>query len=124
MRVQHERTMLQHSPYNQDPEDRMYFSMPENQSSIASVGSWTSETRTATPDSSSLEQSLEPPPAPPRTVAEASRHAFINSTQKVPTISEFRAYKPQRDAMGDYSMQDAELGEINAASKEIGRAHV
>jgi taspase (threonine aspartase 1) len=49
----------------------------------------------------------------PRTVVESSRSAFINSTQKVPTLDQFRA---NRAPTSDQILEDAEMDDMPCAS--------
>ncbi|KAF1936070.1 N-terminal nucleophile aminohydrolase [Clathrospora elynae] len=87
---------------------------PSSPQSGQSSSSWRSDERIAAPDTS-----IQGPIAgdvPPYTVAEASRNALINSTQQVPTLSQYRDYRALRDITSDRIMEDAHCGPIHAAS--------
>ncbi|KAH3960498.1 hypothetical protein HBI38_192010 [Parastagonospora nodorum] len=76
-----------------------------------SSGSWPGADRIATPDTS------DPSPAPgavrPHTVAESSRSALINSTQKVPTLGQYKNYRGSQNPFpGDTEMQDIHSGPV------------
>jgi taspase (threonine aspartase 1) len=60
-----------------------------HQSNTSSTGSFRSDDL-ITPELLDLEYYPEPPMAPPVTVEESSRNSFINSTQKVPTLSQYQ----------------------------------
>ncbi|KAH8731210.1 nucleophile aminohydrolase [Phaeosphaeriaceae sp. PMI808] len=70
-------------------------------------GSWGSKHCIATPDIS------DPLPVPvmvrPHTVTESSRSAFINSTQKVPTVSHYKDYQTPQIAGNDTMLEDTEM---------------
>ncbi|KAF2631990.1 N-terminal nucleophile aminohydrolase [Macroventuria anomochaeta] len=86
-------------------------SEPTAQSGLSS-GSWLSDDRIPTPDTSA------PSPIPanlgPPTVAESSRSAFINSTQKMPTLSQFRA---SRATTSEQVLEDAEMEDVSRVLK-------
>jgi taspase (threonine aspartase 1) len=76
-----------------------------------SSGSWPGADRIATPDTS------DPSPAlgavRPHTVAESSRNALINSTQKVPTLGQYKYYRGSPNPFpGDTEMQDIQSGPV------------
>ena len=50
------------------------------------------------------------------TVKESSQNAFINSTQKIPTISQFRKHKAARGAASDKIHEDSEMKDLSSAS--------
>ncbi|KAF2798351.1 N-terminal nucleophile aminohydrolase [Melanomma pulvis-pyrius CBS 109.77] len=120
MREQHEKNMLKISPL--PLENTLFYtaedtsdspSVPSAPQSRGSTASWPSEQRVPTPESTISEQPQDPVVAPPRTVAESSRSAFINSTQKVPTINKFRDYRALQDVTGDYMSEDAEMKDVD-----------
>ena len=87
-------------------EDMLYYAADELSSTLSdpsrppsttSAESVWSEDRMTTPESLKSESYQEPPIARPLTVEESSRNAFINSTQKVPTISQFQSSPIARD---------------------------
>ncbi|KAF9695725.1 hypothetical protein EKO04_006119 [Ascochyta lentis] len=106
---------LLQSPSPEPSDESLYYST-ENTSSTPSEpaalsgpssSSWLSDDRKQTPDISI------PPPGPgdlsPATVVESSRSAFINSTQKVPTLSQFRA---ARATSSNQVPEDAEMEDV------------
>jgi taspase, threonine aspartase, 1 len=103
MRVQHTQNMLHgytilDSSMESDPSISSDPSAPSNPLSDTSTSSMPSDKREPTPDSMLEDLILEPTPATPRTVKESSRNAFINSTQKVPTIGQLPNRKPSYDS--------------------------
>jgi taspase (threonine aspartase 1) len=78
-----------------------------------SSGSWRSADRVLTPDTS--DQSPGPGAIRPHTITESSRNAFINSTQKVPTISQCRGYPEGRAKL----TEDTEMEEIHNAPVQV-----
>lgn len=135
MREQHEKLMLQdHSALGQvrssSPSDDPTSLATKNSNSLsdlsgvsaapseASAVSWPSEQRSPTPESSCSEPIQEPSVATPRTVAESSRNAFINSTQKVPTINQLKAYRALRDVTSDFISEDTEMKDADPDPKQ------
>ena len=110
-------SMLQSSP--EPDEESLYYSTenasstpsePAPTSGLSSV-SWLSDDRTSSPDTSvptSVPGGLGLP-----TVTESSRSAFINSTQKVPTLGQFRA---NRAPTSEQILEDAEMEDIPRVS--------
>jgi taspase (threonine aspartase 1) len=49
------------------------------------------------------------------TVTESSQNAFINSTQKVPTVSQFRSHKTVRGAASGKNHEDSEMKDLSNA---------
>ncbi|KAF2267052.1 N-terminal nucleophile aminohydrolase [Lojkania enalia] len=82
---------------------------PSDPVSEGSTTSWPSEERDPTPDSLLSERVQEPPVVQPHTITESSRNAFINSTQKVPTLSKLKDYRALRDVTSDYIAEDTEM---------------
>lgn len=136
MREQHEKNMLkEYAIHDQSisplPSENTLFyaaedtsnspSVPSAPQSRGSTASWPSEERVPTPESAISEQPQEPVVAAPRTVAESSRSAFINSTQKVPTINKFRDYRALRDVTGDYMSEDAEMKDVDHSMRAFGQ---
>lgn len=80
-----------------------------------SSGSWRSDDRVATPDA--FDQSIAG--IRPCTVAESSRHAFINSTQKVPTVSHFKDDQARRDVTSNPFTEDADMEDMRNGSLQI-----
>lgn len=116
---------LRQSRLSEPSDDSMYYST-ENASSTPSEptahsgpssGSWLSDDRVPTPDTSA--------PSPissgvgPRSVAESSRSAFINSTQKVPTLSQF---KGNRATTSDQILEDEEMEDAPRGSVYVSTA--
>jgi taspase (threonine aspartase 1) len=131
MRRQHEREMLQDSPYIRNSDDNTFYhserssntsfepSGPSPSLSDVSAVSWQSEKRTPTPDSSPSDEPAESfSMAAPHTVTESSRNAFINSTQKVPTLSTLKDYRAQREKSGDFITEDTEMKDLGDIPKQ------
>jgi taspase (threonine aspartase 1) len=76
-----------------------------------SSGSWRGDDRIVTPDT--FDQSSVCVGIRPGTVMESSRHAFINSTQKVPTVSHFEDHKVKQDMASDSLAEDAEMEDMH-----------
>lgn len=99
-----------------EPSDESLYYSTENTSSTPSEptvpsgqssGSWFSDDHISAPDvsvASPLPGDIGPP-----TITESSRSAFINSTQKVPTLSHF---KTSRIASPDRVLEDAEMEDV------------
>lgn len=128
LREQHERILMQNSPYPRHHNELSYgmqgnsrspsnTSVPSAPPSEASSSSWPIVKRTPTPETSSSDQGRPPPIA----VAEASRSAFINSTQKVPTLSALKDYRALRDVTGEYIMEDTEMQGLDDIPNHMGR---
>lgn len=80
---------------------------PSIPSSEQSSGSWPIDASMTTPDPS--EQVPAVSMTHPPTIAESSRSAFINSTQKIPTIAQFEDGTVQQDVSSDHIMEDAQV---------------
>jgi taspase (threonine aspartase 1) len=139
MRRQHEQSMLEGNPYTSQPlsplpsEDPLFFAVQETTYSKSEPfgvsaplsgsegASWPSEPeRSPTPDSSMSDPYEEPiAAAPPHTVAESSRSAFINSTQKVPTLGQLRDKRASRGAAENYIAEDIEMTDTKQHSKPM-----
>lgn len=119
MREQHTQNMLRGQTttdrYSQSlVEDELPYSYEDDPSSAPtdqslpvsgkSSGSWHDENCAITPDTSDPSPDL----VQPHTIKESSRSAFINSTQKVPTISQYRATRgsQNRNSASDIDMED------------------
>ena len=90
-------------------EDHTIRSDPSLPTSEHSSSSWISDEQFTTPgtyDQTSLANVTCPP-----TAADASRNAFINSTQKLPTLSHYRDNYTARDAAYESIMEDAQMGD-------------
>ncbi|KAF2120599.1 nucleophile aminohydrolase [Lophiotrema nucula] len=116
-----------YAPHDQSSEG----SDPSGQSdpiSTSSTDSWISEPdREPTPDSVLSDRTQEPLEVPARTVTESSRNAFINSTQKVPTIAGLKEYRALRDVTAEYISEDTEMGDadnIQQQSQGLGAARI
>ncbi|KAF2029428.1 N-terminal nucleophile aminohydrolase [Setomelanomma holmii] len=123
MREQHTENLLRGMPRSPSPsasDDILYYttedvsntpSDPSLPVSDKSSSSYQGD-RVATPDTS------DPSPVPemvrPHTVTESSRSAFINSTQKVPTISQLGEYRASRPVDSDHFAEDAEMEDMNS----------
>jgi taspase (threonine aspartase 1) len=77
-----------------------------------SSDSWPGSGRIATPDTS--DQSPMPGSVRPPTVTESSRNALINSTQKVPTLSQYKEYRESQHAGHDPFTEDTEMEEVHS----------
>ncbi|KAF2869687.1 nucleophile aminohydrolase [Massariosphaeria phaeospora] len=129
MRKQHEYNMLQGYPElypSRSPTPPgaplLYGETPNSGSPVSgskselSSDSWVSEERISTPDSPASEQSQgshKPPTVRPLTIEESSRSAFINSTQKVPTIAQYGSSKSSRDAAANRIAEDIDMKEAD-----------
>ncbi|PVI08422.1 N-terminal nucleophile aminohydrolase [Periconia macrospinosa] len=84
-------------------DDSLPFTFPRDQEMTSPVPGPSSPPRnsfggaTASPESAILEVPQEPPPVRPYTTEESSRNAFINSTQKVPTLGHLQITHSARD---------------------------
>jgi taspase (threonine aspartase 1) len=116
LRRQHTKNLLQGYPVLAQPlspipsEDVLYHAADEVRSSLsnpsrprsaASMDSVWSEDRMTTPESLKSDSNKEPPMAQSLTVEASSRSAFINSTQKVPTMSQYQNSPVARTASID-----------------------
>ena len=123
MREQHTQDLLRGYPSHfQSPspvpsDEQLYYptgatsntpSDPSLPLSEQSSDSWFSDDRMATPDTSN-QSSVPHKDVRPHTVAESSRNALINSTQKVPTLSQYRDHKALRDVNSDRIMEDTQM---------------
>ncbi|KAF2002904.1 N-terminal nucleophile aminohydrolase [Amniculicola lignicola CBS 123094] len=122
LRAQHTRNLLQgyqilDRPSTPPPVDEARSSGGTSEGSAAS---WPSEQRAPTSESSSSEPLQTPPVAAPLTVAEASRNAFINSTQKVPTISQLREHGSPGISASPLSTEDAIMEDVDRPAKARG----
>ncbi|KAI4616394.1 uncharacterized protein J4E87_008660 [Alternaria ethzedia] len=97
--------------------DDVMYDQAENASSDPSVppseqssSSWISDEQTSAPEL--IDQAPSPADVRPPTVADASRNAFVNSTQQVPTLKEYR-----RDAGYESIMEDAQMEDMTYAPK-------
>jgi taspase (threonine aspartase 1) len=122
IRKQHTENLLHETPLDESlpssPSDENLYcsteeisSTPSDPSSVLhsgrSSGSWGRKEHIATP--TDPDQSSVPSMVRPQTFAESSRSAFINSTQKVPTISQTRNYRDSRNTGSDPFPEDAEM---------------
>ncbi|KAF1840725.1 N-terminal nucleophile aminohydrolase [Cucurbitaria berberidis CBS 394.84] len=129
MREQHTQNLLRGYPslISSSPEpsnEQLYYltdvtsSTPSDPSlplfSDRSSGTRLSDDRIPTPDTSN--QSPIPEDFRPHTVAESSRNAFINSTQKVPTMSQYRDHRVPRDGTFNRIAEEAHRDPAHAAS--------
>jgi taspase (threonine aspartase 1) len=131
MREQHEKNMLQENASEEQPmfplssEDPLFHAVEETSKSpsIRSVthpggspASWPSDEHVPTPVSVMSEPGQDFVVVAPLTVAESSRNAFINSTQKVPTLSKLRDHRALRDVTGDKIGEDTEMKDLDHRS--------
>ena len=132
MREQHEKNMLQEHTSQEHPmsplpsEDPLFYAVEETSNSHTgpsaphseeSTASWPSDERVPTPESAMSVLGPNPVVAAPGTVAESSRNAFINSTQKIPTLSKLRDHRALRDITGgDYIEEDADMKDVDHGS--------
>ncbi|KAJ4367673.1 hypothetical protein N0V83_007258 [Neocucurbitaria cava] len=73
-----------------------------------SSSSWPSDDKMATSDTSTYSPVSED--VRPHTVADSSRNAFINSTQKVPTVSQYREYRTPPNFTPHFIEEDTPMG--------------
>lgn len=124
LRMQHTRNLLQGYPHLAQPmspipsEDSIYYageetsatpSDPSAPQSDISMGSSTSEECMTMPESATSTRLLQPPSARPLTVEESSRSAFINSTQKLPTLRQFKDSRALRDITAEHIAEDTAM---------------
>ncbi|KAF2855992.1 N-terminal nucleophile aminohydrolase [Plenodomus tracheiphilus IPT5] len=128
MREQHTRSLLQAhpnllpSPGHSDEllcYDTGDDSTVTTEPSLPSSESWPIDEPKNTPGD--LSQSLVASTTVPHTVMESSRSAFINSSQKVPTIGQFEGLQSIPDFLADNNMdnmrsEDAHRGAVHASS--------
>jgi taspase (threonine aspartase 1) len=98
--------------YTVDDELRTNPSDPSNPNSDFSILSSVPDDRVATPESAISEQSHNYMPARHASIKEASRSAFINSTQKVPTMKQFEGHSARNPATALIS-QDGLMADVN-----------
>jgi taspase (threonine aspartase 1) len=122
MREQHTKSLMRgmpaqdRSPSPPPYNDELYYDIEDlsttpSEPSMRSSASWRSDEPLATPDTS--DQSPAPSAVRPQTVAESSRNAFINSTQQVPTRSQFKDFRAARDVTPDPFIEDADLEDLH-----------
>lgn len=116
MREQHTANMLGAFPSLLPPSDDLMYdkdhsapSDPSLPTSERSSGSWISDEQSTTPDT--CDQTPLAADARPPAVSDASRNAFINSTQKLPTLSQYRDNRAVRNAAYENIMEDAQMGD-------------
>ena len=127
MREQHTHDLLVNYPsLLQSPSpphsDDLLYDQGENASSNPSLppseqssSSWvSSDEQIATPDTS--DQAALAADVRPHTATDASRNAFINSTQKVPTLQQYRDTRTVRDATYDRIMEDTQMEDVGRGS--------
>jgi taspase (threonine aspartase 1) len=129
MREQHTASLLQRvasvdrsvSPAHSD--DNFYYSTentsttpsdPSLHHSEQSTLSWHGADPMTTPDTS--EQSPSHGTTRPCTVVDASRNALINSTQKVPTVSQYKNYRESRNMTPDPFTEGIEMEGIQTSA--------
>ncbi|KAH7414237.1 nucleophile aminohydrolase [Phaeosphaeria sp. MPI-PUGE-AT-0046c] len=131
LREQHTERMLQSivyedlSPSPSIPEEDLYnarrgsaiLSDPSSLPSERSSNSWRSGGRIGTPDTSDQSPALGV--ARPYTIAESSRNAFINSTQKVPTINQYKEHREVRNMESDTFTEDTEMEDLHSVPVQI-----
>jgi taspase (threonine aspartase 1) len=83
---------------------------PSSPPSEQSSSSWISDEQTNAPEL--VDQAPSATDICPPTVADASRNAFVNSTQQIPTLKEY-----PRDAGYESIMEDAQMEDITYVSK-------
>ncbi|CAA9958563.1 hypothetical protein PTNB73_00708 [Pyrenophora teres f. teres] len=116
MREQHTENLLGAYPSLLPPSDDMMYdedhrfpSDPSLPTSERSSSSWISDEQFTTPGT--CERTLLTDDSCPPAVADASRNAFVNSTQQFPTLSQYR------DRVGDVAyesiMEDAQMGDAS-----------
>ncbi|KAJ4296632.1 hypothetical protein N0V90_006680 [Kalmusia sp. IMI 367209] len=93
---------------------------PSTPNSNAILVSSSSGNRVATPESINSDQLHDLMPARPASIEESSRSAFINSTQKVPTLSEFRDPHAGRNAPMGLISEDGMMADPTRGST-VGR---
>jgi taspase (threonine aspartase 1) len=131
MREQHEKNMLQEYASQEQvrsqlpSEDPLFYAVEETSNSPlspsaphseGSTASWPSHERVPTPESAMSEPGPKLVVDAPRTVAESSQNAFINSTQKVPTLSKLRDYRALHDVTDAYIAEDTDMTDLDHGS--------
>jgi taspase (threonine aspartase 1) len=122
MREQHTQNLLQTYPsllqsQSPPPSDDVMYDQGENTSSDPSIppseqssSSWISDEQTNAPDLT--DQAAPAANVRPPTAADASRNAFVNSTQQIPTLKECR-----RDAGYESIVEDAQMEDMTYVPK-------
>ncbi|KAF1915173.1 nucleophile aminohydrolase [Ampelomyces quisqualis] len=123
IREQHTEIMLRDmAPAYRSPslsDENLYFTTENNSAtpsdpslfrSERSSGSWRSADRVMTTDTS--DQPTAPETTRPQTITESSRSAFINSTQKVPTIGQYKGHLGSQNMGPDAFTEDTEMEEL------------
>lgn len=84
---------------------------------VSDESCWQTDERVPTPDSPVSEpMPSRPMVAPSHTVTESSRNAFINSTQKVPTVSQLKNHRALQDITGSHP-EDIEMDNVHTSMK-------
>ncbi|OAK98703.1 N-terminal nucleophile aminohydrolase [Phaeosphaeriaceae sp. SRC1lsM3a] len=126
LREQHTERMLQGIVYDDRStspsvlDEYMYNSgtgsvIPSDPSSLPSErssASWRGGDRLGTPDTSDQSHALGL--TRPHTLAESSRNALINSTQKVPTINQYKEHRELRNMEADTFTEDTEMEDLHS----------
>jgi taspase (threonine aspartase 1) len=123
LREQHTQNLLRAypsllQPPSPPPSDDLLCEQGENAPSDPSLSvseqsssSWVSSDEQITTPETSDRAPLTADTRPP-TVAEASRNAFMNSTQNLPTLQEYRDNRVSRDATYDRIMEDTQTQDV------------
>ncbi|KAF1972877.1 N-terminal nucleophile aminohydrolase [Bimuria novae-zelandiae CBS 107.79] len=107
--------------YAVDDDESINPTVPSDPSSDISMTSSASDPRIATPESINSDHLHEFMPARPASIEESSRSAFINSTQQVPTLSQFRDPNARHSPMGriaEYGL----MADVNRAGSHTRRS--
>lgn len=88
-----------------------------------STNSWRSDNLVMTPDTSEL--SPVPAMTRPHTIAESSRNALINSSQQVPTVSQYTGHAQSQSMKANSFMQDADMVDMHSGPVKtvVGSRH-
>ncbi|KAJ4987995.1 Threonine aspartase 1 [Stagonosporopsis vannaccii] len=126
IRQRHTKSLLHHCPSllqspSPDPSDESLYCLTENTSSTASelvAPSGLSSSSLISNEQLPAPVALDPSPVHrqpgPPSVAESSRSAFINSTQKVPTLGQFRM---SRTSTSVHLNEDDEMVDVTRSSR-------
>jgi taspase (threonine aspartase 1) len=122
MREQHTENLLHgmassgRTPSPAPSDDLLYYDDEDAEPSLPmseqSVSSGHSTNHVITPNTS--DQTPVPGRVRPYTVAESSRSAFINSTQQIPIISQYKEYRQSRNVGAEAFGEDAEMEDMQS----------
>lgn len=125
MREQHTTNLLRAYPalrerLSSEPPEEMLFATEDSSNTASdpslppserSSDSWRNECAAASDTSN---QSPDASTVRPHTAMDSSRSAFVNSTQKVPTIGQYNGHRTQRDVTADQLLEDAHMEDASS----------